>query len=72
MRISFDSAALRESEDATRWYRAHGGANPAREFTRELRRVVNLACCRVAFLECFKLGFERAVLLGQHGLYRTW
>lgn len=43
MRISFNAEALSEVEEATRWYRENGGAVPARAFTQELRRVVELA-----------------------------
>jgi toxin ParE1/3/4 len=43
MRISFNEEALAEAEEATRWYRDNGGASPARAFTQELRRVVELA-----------------------------
>lgn len=43
MRISFNEKALAEAEDAARWYRENGGAVPARAFTQELRRVVELA-----------------------------
>ena len=43
MRISFNSEALAEAEEATHWYRDNGGTLPAREFTQELRRVAQLA-----------------------------
>ena len=64
MQVSFDSDALSEAEDAARWYRTHGGANPAREFTRELRRVVNLAVMQPGIgspgpLGTFRLYFKR-------------
>ena len=43
MRVSFNPEALAEAEHAARWYRANGGADPARAFARELRRIVSLA-----------------------------
>ena len=43
MRVSFNSEALAEVEEATRWYRDNGGAAPSRAFVLELRRVVDLA-----------------------------
>ena len=43
MRVSFNAEALAEAEDATRWYREHGGAAPGRAFTLELKRTVSLA-----------------------------
>jgi plasmid stabilization system protein ParE len=43
MRVSFNSEALVEVEDATRWYRENGGAAPSRAFMLELKRVVGLA-----------------------------
>lgn len=43
MRISFNSEALAEAEEATRWYRDNGGTSPSRAFADELRRVVELA-----------------------------
>lgn len=43
MRLSFNSEALAEAEEATRWYRDNGGTSPSRAFTRELRRVAELA-----------------------------
>jgi plasmid stabilization system protein ParE len=46
MRVSFNPEALAEAEDAARWYRANGGTNPAQEYARELRRVVNLAAAQ--------------------------
>ncbi|MEW5904053.1 MAG: type II toxin-antitoxin system RelE/ParE family toxin [Pseudomonadota bacterium] len=46
MRISFNEEARAEAEDAVRWYRVNGGAVPAREFSQELRRVVELAAAQ--------------------------
>ena len=43
MRVSFNSEALAEVEEATRWYRESGGLAPSRAFTLELKRVVSLA-----------------------------
>lgn len=43
MRVSFNSEALAEVEEATRWYRENGGVAPGRAFTLELKRVVSLA-----------------------------
>ncbi|MDP2759349.1 MAG: type II toxin-antitoxin system RelE/ParE family toxin [Sideroxyarcus sp.] len=43
MRILFNSEALAEAEEATRWYRDNGGTLPGRAFTQELRRVAKLA-----------------------------
>lgn len=43
MRLSFNSEALAEAEEATRWYRDNGGASPSRAFSHELRRVTQLA-----------------------------
>lgn len=43
MRVSFNSEALAEAEEATHWYLAKGGVAPSRAFTLELERVVNLA-----------------------------
>ena len=43
MRVSFNSEALAEVEEATRWYRENGGVVPSRAFTLELKRVVSLA-----------------------------
>lgn len=43
MRITFNSEALAEAEEVTRWYRDNGGTSPSRAFTQELRRVVELA-----------------------------
>lgn len=43
MRVSFNSDALAEVEEATRWYRDNGGVAPSRAFTLELKRVVSLA-----------------------------
>jgi plasmid stabilization system protein ParE len=43
MRISFNPEALAEAEDATRWYRDNGGAEPSRAFAQDLRRVARLA-----------------------------
>lgn len=43
MRVSFNSEALAEVEEATRWYRENGGVVPSRAFTVELKRVVSLA-----------------------------
>jgi toxin ParE1/3/4 len=43
MRVSFNSEALAEAEEATRWYRENGGVAPSRSFAQELRRVVSLA-----------------------------
>lgn len=43
MRVFFNSEALAEAEEATRWYRDNGGADPSRAFTLELKRVVSLA-----------------------------
>lgn len=42
MRVSFNSEALAEVEEATRWYRENGGVTPSRAFTME-QRVVSLA-----------------------------
>ena len=43
MRVSFNPEALAEAEEATRWYRENGGSSPARAFSQELRRIVQLA-----------------------------
>jgi toxin ParE1/3/4 len=43
MRASFNSEAVTEAEEATRWYRENGGAAPSLGFTQELKRVVDLA-----------------------------
>ena len=43
MPVSFNSEALLEAEEATRWYRENGGVAPSRAFTLELKRVVSLA-----------------------------
>lgn len=43
MRVSFNSEALAEVEEATRWYRENGGVAPSRVFTLELKRIVSLA-----------------------------
>lgn len=42
MRLSFNSEALAEAEEATRWYRDNGGTSPSRAFAQELRRVAKL------------------------------
>lgn len=61
MRISFNSEALTEAEEATRWYRDNGGSSPSRSFTQELRRVVELAA------EQPGIG-----IAGQHGTIRLY
>lgn len=61
MRISFNSEALAEAEEATRWYRDNGGTSPSRAFTQELRRVVKLAA------EQSGMGVP-----GQHGTARLY
>ena len=43
MRVSFNSEALAEAEEATRWYRENGGAAPSRTFAHELKRIIGLA-----------------------------
>lgn len=43
MRVSFNTEALAEAEEATRWYRENGGAEPSRSFAQELQRVASLA-----------------------------
>ncbi|WP_435626458.1 type II toxin-antitoxin system RelE/ParE family toxin [Candidatus Ferrigenium straubiae] len=43
MRLSFNSEALAEVEEATRWYRDNGGTLPSRAFIQELRRIAQLA-----------------------------
>ncbi len=43
MPVSFNSEALAEAEEATRWYLDKGGESPSRAFSKELRRVVLLA-----------------------------
>jgi len=61
MRISFNSEALAEAEEATRWYRDNGGTLPARAFAQELWRVTQLAA------EQPGIG-----VLGQHGTTRLY
>lgn len=61
MLISFNSEALAEAEEATRWYRDNGGASPSRAFANELRRVVELA------IEQPGIGVS-----GQHGTARIF
>lgn len=43
MPVSFNAEALAEAEQAVRWYRNHGGPDPSRAFTQELRRIINEA-----------------------------
>lgn len=43
MRVTFNSEASAEVEEATRWYRENGGVAPSRAFTLELKRVASLA-----------------------------
>lgn len=57
MRVSFNSEALAEAEEATRWYRENGGAAPSRAFVQELKRIVSLAAQQPS--------------IGSHGLHGT-